>query len=162
MTDTGASPSGSSEHATSDAPTVDEQRERYRELLEELRTIIPGVQVLFGFLLTVPFSSRFAELDALGRGAFAGALLSSALATVVFLTPAAYHRVKDEDDRQQRIAFSVRAELGGMTLMAIAVILAVFVVVRFIFGTTLGAVFGATVSATMVVMWWLLPSTDGT
>lgn len=58
-------------------------RERYRELLEELRTIIPGVQVLFAFLLTVPFSSRFTELDALGRRVFTGSLVAAALATVV-------------------------------------------------------------------------------
>ncbi len=50
--------------------SAEQQRERYRELLEELRTIIPGVQVLFAFLLTVPFSSRFADLDELGRRAF--------------------------------------------------------------------------------------------
>ena len=154
-------PSDSSGRVASGANDEDDQRERYRELLEELRTIIPGVQVLFGFLLTVPFSSRFDELDSLGRGAFAGSLLAAALATIVFLTPAAYHRVKGGDDRRRRIVFSVRAELGGMGLLAVAVVLAVFVVVRFIFGTTAGAVFAATVSATMAAMWWLLPSTDG-
>ena len=161
MTDPDRSRSHPSAPDRSDDRDVDQQRERYRELLEELRTIIPGVQVLFGFLLTVPFSSRFDELDTLGRGAFAGSLLSAALATVVFLTPAAYHRVRDRDDRRRRIAFSVRAELGGMTLLAVAVVLAVFVVVRFIFDTTLGGIFAGTVSATMVAMWWLLPSTDG-
>jgi hypothetical protein len=46
----------------------DEERQRYSELLGELRTVIPGVQVLFAFLLTVPFSSRFEQVDRVGRG----------------------------------------------------------------------------------------------
>ena len=83
------------DHVPDPQPTVDpdeEARERYRELLEELRTIIPGVQVLFGFLLTVPFSARFDRLDDLGRDLYSVVLAGVALAIVVFLTPAAIHR----------------------------------------------------------------------
>lgn len=136
------------------------QRERYRELLEELRTIIPGVQVLFAFLLTVPFSSRFGDLDALGRQAFTVSLVAAALAAVVFLTPAAYHRVNDRHARARRIAVSVRAQLGGMVLLASAIAIAVFVVTRFIFSTTVGGVLGGVVVLAVSLMWWVLPRAD--
>jgi len=79
----------------SEAEVQDEaaQRERYQELLAELRTIIPGVQVLFAFLLTAPFSARFHLLDQLGHDIYAASLVGTALAAAVFLTPAAYHRL---------------------------------------------------------------------
>lgn len=135
-------------------------RDRYRELLEELRTIIPGVQVLFAFLLTVPFSSRFTELDPLGRRVFTGSLVAAALATVVFLSPAAYHRVNEQEDRRRRLAVSIRAELLGMALLGIAVVSAIFVVVRFIFATAVGGVMAGLITTAGVIMWWVLPAID--
>lgn len=137
-----------------------EERERYRELLEELRTIIPGVQVLFAFLLTAPFSARFGDLDPLGRQAFTVSLVAAALAAVVFLTPTAYHRVNASQARARRIAVSVRAQLGGMVLLAFAITIAVFVVTRLIFSTTIGGVLGGVVVVAVGLMWWVLPRAD--
>lgn len=137
-----------------------EERERYRELLEELRTIIPGVQVLFAFLLTAPFSARFGDLDTLGRRAFTVSLVAAALAAVTFLTPSAYHRVSNRHARARRIAVSVRAQLGGMVLLAFAIAIAVFVVTRFIFSTTVGGVLGAVVVVAVSSLWWVLPRAD--
>jgi hypothetical protein len=79
-------------------PRDEVERERYRELLEELRTLMPGVQVLFGFLLVTPFSARFPELDRLGKIAFICTLVTASLAAVVFLAPAPYHRVRGHRD----------------------------------------------------------------
>lgn len=136
----------------------DEERVRYRELLEELRTIIPGVQVLFAFLLTAPFSERFADLDDLGRGLYAGALLGVAVATVVFVTPAALHRLGDGVDRTTRLKVGVRCTVVGMTLMAASVVTSVFVVVRFVFAhTAFAAVLAAVVGASAVGLWYVLP-----
>ncbi len=120
-----------------DAQDDDEQRERYRELLEELRTIIPGVQVLFAFLLTVPFSTRFTALDDLGVYVFSVALTTVGLATVTLLTPAAYHRIAPRHDRSQRIKLGVRVTVAGMALLAVAIGSSVFVVGRLIFTTEL-------------------------
>lgn len=148
---------GGAAHQDEDAEVA--ERERYRELLEELRTIIPGVQVLFAFLLTVPFSSRFADLDLLGRRAFTASLVAAALATVVFLTPAAYHRLTDRH-RGRRLQVSVRMQLAGMTLLAAAIAVAVFVVTRFIFDTTVGGIIGAGVAVSALLLWWALPTVD--
>ena len=132
-------------------------RERYRELLEELRTIMPGVQVLFAFLLIAPFSNRFQELDPFGVRAFAVALVTAALATIIFLTPAAYHRLDHQQHRRERLVTSVRMQLTGMALLAFATADAVFVVVRFLFDTPIGAVAGGLVVAAVLALWLALP-----
>src|SRR5215217_5751023 len=63
------------------------------ELLQELRIVIPGVQVLFAFLLTVPFSQGFTKLDALQRGVFFATLLCTAAATALLIAPSSHHRL---------------------------------------------------------------------
>jgi archaellum biogenesis protein FlaJ (TadC family) len=147
----------------------DEDRERYRELLEELRTIIPGVQVLFAFLLTVPFSSRFADLDDVGARVFSLALVTVGLAAVVFLTPAAYHRISPHDDRRHRLRLGVRSTVAGMALLAVSVGAAVFVVMRLIFETrslpllsawsetTIATTATVMVSGGAAILWFILP-----
>ena len=136
----------------------EEQSERYRELLEELRTIIPGVQVLFGFLLTVPFSARFTQLDDFGTGVFSAALFGVAVTTVVFLTPAALHRVRPTLGGRERLRLAVGFTIAGMGLLATSVATAVFVVARFIFDhTNVGAAFGSLLLALAVLLWFALP-----
>ena len=63
------------------------------ELLNELRVILPGVQVLFAFLLTVPFTQRFPQLDDLETGVFFMTLLCTAVATALLIAPSAHHRM---------------------------------------------------------------------
>jgi hypothetical protein len=136
-----------------------EARDRYRELLEELRTVIPGAQVLLAFLLAVPFTDTFTRLDDIGRDVFAGVLLGTALSTILFMTPAAYHRLQRRRDRAARLRFAISVTIVGMTLLTLSVGGAIFVVVRFIFGNTLlGVIFAATVMLTSAVLWYALPA----
>src|SRR3954453_1058205 len=81
-----------------DDPTEGEdEKERAQrqliELLNELRVVIPGVQVLFAFLLTVPFNQRFGQVDPFQKTVYFATLLLSALATALFLAPTGYHRL---------------------------------------------------------------------
>lgn len=152
-----------------DDDNSEEQRERYQELLAELRTVIPGVQVLFAFLLTVPFSSRFDALDELGTQAFAVALVTVGLATVVLMMPTAYHRLTPRHDRKQRVTLGVRVTLVGMALLSVSVGSSIFVVGRFIFETnpaapadvlsptTIGAALAGVVGGGAVGLWFVLP-----
>lgn len=136
----------------------EEERQRYRELLEELRTIIPGGQVLFAFLLTVPFATRFSEIDVIGKTIFAVSLMATAAATVLFLAPAAYHRLAGSHDRQGRLRSGVRNTLAGMVLLGLSVCCAVFVVVRFLFSSTpLGVVLATTVAVLTAAVWCVQP-----
>lgn len=136
--------------------SIIEERERYRELLEELRTIIPGVQVLLAFLLTVPFAAGFEEVDKAGKVIFTVSLMAVALAAILFLAPASYHRLADRKDRRGRISFGVRVTLAGMALLALSITCAVFVVVRFLFGSLLLALILASAAAALSFFTWYL------
>lgn len=139
-----------------DQATAD-TRSRYRELLEELRTILPGVQVLFAFLLTVPFSRRFAELDAFGERLWGVALLGAALATVLFLAPASFHRVAPRQDRADRLRTGVRFTVAGMLVLAVTILSAVLTVMRLVFGSAAAAMAVAGIGSVLVLVWYLVP-----
>jgi MFS family permease len=141
-----------------DNHTKEEERQRYNELLGELRTIIPGVQVLFAFLLTAPFSSRFAEVDRVGKAVFTISLMAVAAAMMLLLGPAAYHRIADQQDRRGRLHYGVGLKLAGMTLLALSISCAVFVVGRFIFNDTgMGTGLAAATAVTAGIIWYVVP-----
>lgn len=132
-------------------------RDRYREVLEEYRTILPGVQVLLAFLLTVPFSQRFEQLDDLGRGLFMLAIISTAVAMLLFLMPAAFHRIAPNADREQRVRLAIRASVGGMVAVATSVVTAIYVVTRFVYDNTVAAYVGGVILGLAATLWFLLP-----
>jgi hypothetical protein len=141
---------------------TEEQRERYRELLEELRTIMPGTQVLFAFLLTATFSQRFTELDQLGKRSFAAALLLAALATVTLMGPAAFHRMSKPGKRAERLKVSAKLQVAGMGLLLASIILVTFVVIRLVFDDTgVGVLFAAVVAVVGTAIWYVLPRVAG-
>src|SRR3954449_7611573 len=78
--------------ALDDEADRDELRERYYGLLQELRVLLPGVQVLVAFMLAVPFAQRFSDLDSVAIAVFASALVTSVLSVVSFMTPISLHR----------------------------------------------------------------------
>jgi uncharacterized membrane protein len=143
--------------ADQDQAAEEQLRDRYREVLEEYRTILPGVQVLLAFLLTVPFSQRFEELDDLGRDLFMVAIASTAIAMLLFLTPTAFHRIAPEADRAQRVRLAARATIAGMLAVATSVVTAVFVVSRFIYDDTVAAWVTAVILGLAIILWFLLP-----
>jgi hypothetical protein len=134
-----------------------EERQRYRELLEELRTVLPGVQVLFAFLLIAPFSQRFTELDELGRDLYGVALVGTAVATVIFLSTASYHRIAPRRERVGRLRTGIRLMVSGMLVLAVSIITAVFTVIRFIFGSGVGVAVLVGLAALTLLLWYVVP-----
>ena len=134
-----------------------EARQRYRELLEELRTILPGVQMLFAFLLTAPFSPRFSDLDPFGRRLYGIALVGTAVAAVIFLAPASYHRVAPRQARHGRLRTGIRLMVAGMLVLGGSIVIAVFTVMRFIYGASLATLVAASLVGLMVVLWYVVP-----
>jgi cation transport ATPase len=102
--------------------TEDERLNRQLDqLLQELRVAMPGVQVLFAFLLAVPFQQRFAQVTDFQRDVYFATLLASAVASALFIAPTAYHRVMFErHDKPRLIAISSRFALGGLAALAVA------------------------------------------
>ncbi len=141
-----------------DGGDADEQRDRYRELLEETRTVMPGTQVLFAFLLTAAFSTSFKDLDLLAKRAYAAALLLAAVAAITLMAPTAFHRISDPGTRGARLRASTKLQIAGMSLLLASMTLVTFVVGRLIFDdTAVGVLFGGTTAATGIALWYLLP-----
>jgi hypothetical protein len=128
------------------------------ELLNELRVALPGVQMLFGFLLAVPFSQRFDTITATQRHVYYATFMSTAFASIFFIAPTAYHRLRfRQRDKEQLIQTASTMTIVGTTFLALALAGAVFVVTDLVFKTTVTAVATATVAAALVWLWYGLP-----
>lgn len=139
----------------------DELRRRYYGLLQELRVILPGVQVLLAFLLTAPFTDRFEQLDDTGRAVYAAALAASLGAVVCLIAPTVFHRVAIRTERTVRLVWGVRLAVAGIALVAVALLAALWCVVRYIYGSPAAWVFTAAGASVVVVLWLVLPLVAG-
>jgi predicted membrane channel-forming protein YqfA (hemolysin III family) len=128
------------------------------ELLNELRVALPGVQVLFAFLLAVPFSQRFERLTAAQEDVFFAAFLCTAVATALLIAPSSYHRLRwRERDKEQILRTSNRLAIAGTVFLAAAVVAVVYLVTDLIFGHA-ATVLATTLSAVMFGwLWYGLP-----
>jgi drug/metabolite transporter (DMT)-like permease len=128
------------------------------ELLNELRVALPGVQVLFAFLLAVPFAQRFADVTDLQRDAYMAALLCTLAGTVFLIAPTTYHRIRFRDrDKEQLLLLSNRFAIVGMVFLALAMSASVFLVTDFLYSETEAAVVTALAAALFAVIWFLVP-----
>ena len=128
------------------------------ELLNELRVALPGVQVLFAFLLAVPFTQRFAETTELQRDTFMVALLSTLAGSVFLIAPSAYHRIRFRDrDKEALLRISNVFAIVGMGLLALGMTAVVFLVTDIIFKGTVTAVVTSLTAAFFAVVWFVLP-----
>jgi Family of unknown function (DUF6328) len=128
------------------------------ELLNELRVALPGVQVLFAFLLAVPFTQRFERLTGAQEDVFFAAFLCTAVATALLIAPSAYHRLRwREHDKEHMLQMSNRLAIAGTVFLASAIIAVVYLVTNLIFG--LAATLAATLLATILFgwLWYGLP-----
>ena len=144
-------------------PDEDKKEKLDRELIEllnELRVALPGVQVLFAFLLTVPFSQGFTKMTELQKDVYYATFLAAAGATILFIGPTAYHRLRwRKYDKDQLLVTSNRLAIGGTVFLALAIAGTVFLIGDFIFGTTIGGTTVAVVAVMLVWFWYGLPLT---
>jgi hypothetical protein len=115
------------------------------------------VQVLVAFLLTVPFSDRFEDLDSVGRSSYLVSLLAALVATVCFIAPTAQHRTGPRAARSVRVTWAVRMTRAGLTFTAIALAAATYCVTRFVFANALAAWLTSALTAVIVISWVVLP-----
>ena len=128
------------------------------ELLNELRVALPGVQVLFAFLLAVPFTQRFAQTTDLQRDAFMVALLSTLAGSVFLIAPSAYHRIRFRDrDKEALLQISNLFAIVGMVFLALGMTAVVFLVTDIIFKGAVTAVVTSLTAALFAVVWFVLP-----
>jgi hypothetical protein len=128
------------------------------ELLNELRVALPGVQVLFAFLLTVPFSQRFAQVTELQEDAYFGSLLCAAVATVLLIAPSAYHRLQwRQRDKEHMLVVANRLAIGGTLFLALAVSGSIFFVSDFLFGALATGLVTGIIAGLFMWFWYGLP-----
>ena len=117
---------------------MDEQDRTERqmaELLQELRVALPGVQILFAFLLTVPFAQGFTRVTSFQKNLFFAVLLTTAVSTACFIAPTATHRLRfHQHDRAYIVKSSNRLLIAGLVFLALAIVGAVTLITDFIFG----------------------------
>ena len=128
------------------------------ELLQELRVVLPGVQVLFAFLLTVPFSARFADVSPLQQAVFFGTLVCTAISAGLLIAPSAHHRLLwRQQAREHRLRVANRLAIAGMILLVPGMVGAIFVITDILFGSTAATVGTAIIAAFFVYVWFVLP-----
>jgi amino acid transporter len=130
---------------------VDEQDEGTRldreliELLNELRVVLPGVQVMFAFLLVVPFSQRFGVLDGRERAIFFVAFLASAIASVFLIAPSTHHRIQwRRYDKERLLRRANRLAILATAALAIAIVAVVYLIAGVLYGDVSAVAAGAT------------------
>jgi amino acid transporter len=128
------------------------------ELLQELRVMLPGVQVLLAFLLTAPFQQRFAELPGSLRNAFFVSIASATLATVLLIAPSAHHRLRwRARDKERLLRIGNQMALWGTVFLGAAIVLALYVITNVLFTSDLALWTAAAAVVAFVGIWYVLP-----
>ena len=128
------------------------------ELLQELRVALPGVQVLFAFLLTVPFSQGFTQLTDGQRDLYFAVLLCTAISTALLIAPTAHHRLLFRmQDKEHLVVIANHYAIAGTLVLAIAICGAIFLISDLLFGLTATILFTALVAVVFSSVWYALP-----
>lgn len=128
------------------------------DILNEIRVAMPGVQVLFGFLLAVPFQQRFEDVTGFQERVYFGTLLCAGLATVFLIAPTAYHRLLfRRGEKEQLVFFATRTAIAGLALLALAMSGAVLLVADLLFGGAAAAMTAGAMLGAFVLLWFVLP-----
>ncbi len=128
------------------------------ELLNELRVVLPGVQVLFAFLLTVPFSNGYSRMTDLQRDVYFVTFLATTIATVLLIAPSTYHRIMFRWGDKERMLFTAnRMTIAGTAFLAVAMASAVFVITDVLFGEGVAALVSALAGLALAGVWYALP-----
>ena len=128
------------------------------ELLQELRVVIPGVQVLFAFLLTVPFQQNFTKINNFQRDVYFATLICTAISAVLLMSPTAYHRLTFRYQQKRRLVFySNRFAIIGLVFLGLAMTGAILLVTDVLFSTEAAAIVTGFAVAAIAILWFALP-----
>lgn len=143
----------------SERETKDERLNRELiELLNELRVALPGVQMLFGFLLAVPFTNRFPNITDTQLYVYYFTFMSTAAATIFLIAPTAYHRLRfRQRDKEQLIQTATRLTIVGTACLATALSGAVYLVSDLLFHAAATAIAAAAAAGLLLWLWYGLP-----
>jgi hypothetical protein len=154
VTDPPHAPEGAGSGESDDA----RRNRQLTELLNELRVALPGVQMLFGFLLAVPFSQRFAHVTSNQQGLYYSAFVAAAGASVCFISPTAFHRIVwQHGDKDVLLRISSALTIVGTVFLAVAIASVMLFITSYLYGSSYAAVAGSGLLAMLVVLWYVVP-----
>lgn len=129
------------------------------ELLNELRVALPGVQVLFAFLLVLPFNSGFKDVTGFQKDVYLFTLIAAALSAVLLIAPSMHHRLQFRAGNKREILRDAnRLTIIGMTVLALAMCGAVVLVTDFVFGAGTMMATSIAIGVAFLVVWYLMPA----
>lgn len=139
--------------------TPEERADRnWGDLLQELRVMQTGVQLLTAFLLALPFQQRFTELDDLQTDVFVVVVLLSATATGLLVAPVSMHRLLFQQRRKDDLVrWAHRLAIAGLAALGAAVTGVVWLVMSMVEGSTVATGLAGAVLAGLVLLWLVLP-----
>lgn len=142
----------------SDESSHDRLDRNFNELLQELRVAQTGVQILFAFLLTIPFAPGFAHITRLDKIAYSVTLVATAVAAALLIAPVSYHRLAFRQGRKRELvrAASILAECGTVCLV-VAITGGIFVVMDVISNTTMAILAASVIGLIYCGLWYVLP-----
>ena len=129
------------------------------ELLNELRVALPGVQVLFAFLLVLPFNQGFQDVTDFQKDVYLFTLVATSLSAVLLISPSMHHRLQFRAGNKREILRDAnRLSIAGMTVLMVAMLGAVVLVTDFVFaaGTMVATTIG--VGLAFLIVWYLMPA----
>lgn len=136
----------------------EELDQEWGELVEEHRLAMPGVQVLFGFLLVLPFQNRFERLTTNQEYVYFAALVCATLAVVLLITPTAAHRIRwRQSDKEALLQMATRTAIAATVFIAAAMTSSVYLITDYLFGEPATAVVTGLVAATFILFWYGFP-----
>ena len=130
----------------------------FADLLQELRVAQTGVQILFAFLLTLPFSNGFPRTTQFQKDTYVVALIAAAFATAMIISPVAFHRALFRQGRKpELVRFAHRMASGGLAFMLIAMVSSVLLITDYLFATWTAVILTVITGAWFLTFWALLP-----
>ena len=128
------------------------------ELLNELRVALPGVQVMFAFLLAVPFSQGWTKVTDAQKASFLVALLATAVATAFLIAPSSLHRIQwRQKDKEQLLIISNALTITGLALLAISMCAVVFTITDYVIGGQFAIWSTVLMGLTFAILWYVIP-----
>ena len=128
------------------------------ELLNELRVALPGVQVLFAFLLTIPFTQRFNTLGPADRRLYLVAVITTTISSALLIAPSAHHRARFRTgSKEQILKVANSLALAGMFFLALAMAAAMYVIAHSLYASDVAALVSGALGAGTVLLWFAVP-----
>ena len=139
--------------------TKDEKENRELiELLNELRVVLPGVQVLFAFLLSIPFTGKFATVDDIARATYLIAFFTTATSAVLLMAPTTFHRIRfRQGDKEALLQMANRFTLAGIVSLSVAIVSVIWLVSELVLSQTAATGIGILAAVAIIGLWFAIP-----